>query len=152
VRIASEFGIDRYIDDPKESAEVFRDGWFYPGDLGALTPDNLLIISGRQNDVLNVGGGKRAAEKVEAVLVSFNDVNEAAVFVETNKLGVEEVWAAVVCRGAIDIEKLRAHCRPRMPPVFVPAHVVTLDALPVNDTGKLDRPRLKQMVLGAAPP
>src|SRR5579859_185338 len=37
IRIASQFGIDCYLDDPVESAQVFRDGWFYPGDLGALT-------------------------------------------------------------------------------------------------------------------
>ncbi len=144
VRIASEFAVERYIDDPVESAKVFRGGWFYPGDLGSLTPDNLLIISGRQNDVLNAGGGKMAAEKVEAALVSFKGVNQAAAFMATSKLGVEETWAAIVCSEEIDIDSLRAHCRSRMPAVFVPAHVVTLDALPINATGKVDRPRLKQ--------
>jgi acyl-coenzyme A synthetase/AMP-(fatty) acid ligase len=144
VRIASEFAVDRYIDDPIESAQAFRNGWFYPGDLGSLTADNLLIISGRQNAVLNAGGGKIAAEKVEAALVSFKGVTEAAVFMATNKLGVEEVWAAIVCSEDIDTEQLRAHCQPRMPAVIVPAHIVTLDALPINATGKVDRPRLKQ--------
>jgi acyl-CoA synthetase (AMP-forming)/AMP-acid ligase II len=151
VRISSEFAMDRYIDDPEASAEFFRDGWFYPGDVGSLTPDNLLIISGRQNDVLNVGGAKMAAERVEAVLASFDGVREAAVFVATSKLGVEEVWAAVVCIGKLDIEALRVHCRPQMPPVIVPAHVVTLDALPVNDRGKVDRTRVKEIVTAAAP-
>ena len=131
------------------SAKVFRDGWFYPGDLGSLTADNLLIISGRQNDVLNAGGGKMAAEKVEAALLSFKGVKEAAVFMATSKLGVDEVWAAVVCSEKVDPEGLRAHCRPRMPTVFVPAHIVTLDALPINTMGKIDRPRLKAMYVGA---
>jgi acyl-CoA synthetase (AMP-forming)/AMP-acid ligase II len=150
VRIASEFGVDRYIDDPVESAEVFRDGWFYPGDIGALTPENLVIISGRRNSVLNAGGGKFSAEKVEAALMSFKGVSEAAVFMATSALGVEEVWAGIVCSEKVDSESLRAHCRPRMPAVFVPAHIVTLDALPINATGKVDRPRLKEMVLSAA--
>jgi acyl-CoA synthetase (AMP-forming)/AMP-acid ligase II len=150
VRIASEFGVDRYIDDPIETAEVFRDGWFYPGDIGALTPENLLIISGRRNSVLNAGGGKLSAEKVEAALMSFQGVSEAAVFMATNALGVEEVWAGIVCSEKVDSESLRAHCRPRMPAVFVPAHVVTLEALPINATGKIDRPRLKEMVLSTA--
>ncbi|HWX82890.1 MAG TPA: class I adenylate-forming enzyme family protein [Xanthobacteraceae bacterium] len=150
VRIASEFAVDRYIDDPVESADVFRDGWFYPGDIGALTPDNLLIISGRRNSVLNAGGGKFSAEKVEATLTSFKGVSEAAVFMATSALGVEEVWAGIVCGEKVDSESLRAHCRPRMPAVFVPAHIVTLDALPINATGKVDRPRLKQMVLSSA--
>ena len=151
VRVASEFGIDRYIDDPVKSAKVFRDGWFYPGDLGSLTADNLLIISGRQNDVLNAGGGKMAAEKVEAALLSFKGVKEAAVFMATSKLGVDEVWAALVCSEKVDPEGLRAHCRPRMPVVFVPAHIVTVESLPINAMGKIDRPRLKSMVVSGEP-
>jgi acyl-coenzyme A synthetase/AMP-(fatty) acid ligase len=150
VRIASEFGIDRYIDDPIETAQVFRDGWFYPGDLGSLTSDNLLVISGRQNDVLNAGGGKMAAEKVEAALLSCKGVREAAVFMATSKIGVEEVWAAIVTSETVDAESLRAHCRPLMPAVFVPTHIVPLDGLPINVMGKVDRQRLKDTVLGAA--
>jgi acyl-CoA synthetase (AMP-forming)/AMP-acid ligase II len=99
---------------------VFRDGWFYPGDLGSLTSDNLLVIAGRQNAVLNAGGGKMAAERVEAVLVAFPGVSEAAVFMATSPAGVEEVWAALVCRQAVDIEQLRAFCRSRVPPSSCP--------------------------------
>jgi acyl-CoA synthetase (AMP-forming)/AMP-acid ligase II len=148
VRVASEFAVDRYIDDPIESAKVFRDGWFYPGDLGSLTPDNLLIISGRQNDVLNAGGGKLSAEKVEAVLLACKGVSEAAVFMATNKLGVEEVWAAIVCSEKIDAEAMRALCRSSMPTVFVPVHIVTVEALPLSAVGKVDRRLLKDRLTG----
>lgn len=150
VRIASEFGVDRYIDDPAESAQMFRDGWFYPGDLGSLAADNLLIISGRLNSVLNAGGGKMAAERVETVLTSYKGVSQAAVFMATSQAGVEEVWAALVCSAKIDVARLQAHCRPHMPAIFVPAHVVVLDALPINAMGKIDRPRLKETVLSSA--
>jgi acyl-CoA synthetase (AMP-forming)/AMP-acid ligase II len=150
VRVSSEFGIDGYMDDPAESAQVFRDGWFYPGDLGSLTSEKLLIISGRQNDVLNAGGGKMAAEKVEAALLSCEGVHEAAVFMVTSKVGVEEVWAAIVFSETVDAERLRAHCRLLMPAVFVPAHIVPLDRLPINAMGKVDRQRLKEAVLGVA--
>jgi acyl-CoA synthetase (AMP-forming)/AMP-acid ligase II len=152
VRVASECGVDRYIDDPEESAKVFRDGWFYPGDLGSLTPDRLLIISGRQRDLLNIGGGKMAATKIEAALVSHRGVSEAGVFSATNRLGVEEVWAAIVCAENVDSDSLRAHCRARMPPIFVPVHIVPVDALVVNEMGKIDRARLKENVMAAAMP
>jgi acyl-CoA synthetase (AMP-forming)/AMP-acid ligase II len=148
VRIASEFAVDRYIDDPVESARVFREGWFYPGDRGSLTPDNLLIISGRQNNILNIGGEKIAAEKIEAVLASFKGVRQTAVFVATSKAGVQELWAAVVCPEAFDAAKLRAHCRSGMPAHFVPAHIVNLDALPMSAMGKVILPRLKEIVAG----
>jgi acyl-CoA synthetase (AMP-forming)/AMP-acid ligase II len=150
VRIANEVAVDRYVDDPNGSAQFFRDGWFYPGDVGSLTTDNLLIISGRENNVLNAGGGKVAAEKIEAVLASYNGVSQAAVVSATSKGGADEVRAAVVCSEKIDLESLRAHCRSRMPAAFVPARVLILDVLPINATGKIDRPRLKG-ILDAAP-
>jgi acyl-CoA synthetase (AMP-forming)/AMP-acid ligase II len=150
VRIASEFGVDGYIDDPIESAQVFRDGWFYPGDIGSLTSDNLLVISGRQNNVLNAGGGKMAAEKIEAALLSCKGVREAAVFMTTSEVGVEEVWAAIVSSETVDAESLRVHCGALMPAVFVPSRVVPLDRLPVNAMGKVDRKRLKDTILGTA--
>ena len=58
VRVASEWAVDRYIGDPIGSAQAFRNRWFYPGDLGSLTSDDVLIISGRRSDVLNIGGAK----------------------------------------------------------------------------------------------
>jgi len=150
VRLWSEFGVDRYINDQIESAKVFRDGWFYPGDLGSLTADNLLIISGRQNDVLNVGGAKMAAERLEFVLASFTGISDAAVFAATSPSGIDEVWAAVVCGGKLDPESLRAHCRSQIGDAFVPAHVVPLEALPITATGKVDRQGLKQMLIAGA--
>jgi acyl-coenzyme A synthetase/AMP-(fatty) acid ligase len=148
VRIASEVAVDSYVNDPIESAQVFRNGWFYPGDLGSLTSDNLLIIKGRQNNILNIGGEKIAAEKVEAALASFDGVRQAAAFVVTNDAGVQEVWVAVVCRKNIEAENLQAHCRPLLPPHFIPAHIMNLDALPVNAMGKVIRPRLNELATG----
>lgn len=150
VRIASEVAVDHYIDDPIESAQAFRNGWFYPGDVGSLTEDNLLVISGRRNNVLNAGGGKMAAERIEAVITSYKGVGQAAVFMATDQRGIDQVWAAIVCVGKVDTEMLREHCRRQMPAVFVPARVVLLDALPVGAGGKIDRSRLKEVAMAAA--
>jgi acyl-coenzyme A synthetase/AMP-(fatty) acid ligase len=149
VRISSEFGIAAYADDLAESAKVFRQGWFYPGDLGSLTGEHLLVISGRQHDVLNAGGGKMPAEKLEAALISYAGVREAAAFMVTNKHGIEEVWAAIVCKGKVDTEGLLSHCRHLMPAVFVPSNLIAIDALPTNATGKIDRRKLKASLTSA---
>jgi acyl-CoA synthetase (AMP-forming)/AMP-acid ligase II len=39
-----------------------------------------------------------------------------------------------------------------MPPIFVPVHIVPVDALVVNEMGKIDRARLKENVMAAAMP
>src|SRR5262249_7763794 len=58
VRIKSEYAVDGYFGNPEESSKVFRDGWFYPGDIGSLNSDGLLAVAGREQAVLNLGGDK----------------------------------------------------------------------------------------------
>jgi len=38
-----------------------------------------------------------------------------------------------------------------MPAVFAPTHVMKLEALPLNATGKVDRQRLRAMLTSGAP-
>jgi acyl-CoA synthetase (AMP-forming)/AMP-acid ligase II len=68
VRIRSDSGATGYLGDPAGSRESFRDGWCYSGDIGMLTADRLLIISGREKAVLNLGGDKVSPERIEQVL------------------------------------------------------------------------------------
>ena len=58
VRIRTPSQVSSYIGDPELSAAAFRAGWFHPGDLGVLSADGELRITGRVNDQLNVGGVK----------------------------------------------------------------------------------------------
>jgi acyl-CoA synthetase (AMP-forming)/AMP-acid ligase II len=45
LRIRSDYSVTEYLDDPSETQRSFRNGWFYPGNRGRLTSDNLLVIS-----------------------------------------------------------------------------------------------------------
>ena len=47
VRLRTPYMAAGYVGQPEASALVFRDGWFYPGDYGYLTPQGLLVITGR---------------------------------------------------------------------------------------------------------
>lgn len=47
LRIRSDHGATEYVEDPGETQRAFRNGWFYPGDRGYLTTDNMLVISSR---------------------------------------------------------------------------------------------------------
>jgi acyl-coenzyme A synthetase/AMP-(fatty) acid ligase len=146
LRIHSPMNVDRYLDDPALSQIAFRDGRFHTGDTGYLMKDGMLVLTGREKDVLNLGGDKVRPQVIEEVLTAFEGVGEAAALTMPNKLGIDEVWALVVANGRIDQATLLAHCRANLPTLCVPARFLTVDRLPRNENGKIERHRLAGLV------
>jgi acyl-CoA synthetase (AMP-forming)/AMP-acid ligase II len=144
LRIRSEFAVDHYFGEPAGSERVFRDGWFQPGDIATIDAEDLLVITGRDKNVLNIGGDKISPEVVEAAVASFPGIAEVAVTSLPNALGNHEVIAVIVGNTELDLEALGRHCAARLSPQFVPAHFAVTDRLPRNDMGKIDRPRLAE--------
>jgi acyl-CoA synthetase (AMP-forming)/AMP-acid ligase II len=142
LRIRSEYAVSGYLNNPEESKKAFRDGWFYPGDFGSLDANNLLIITGREQSVLNVGGDKVNPETIERALTLLKGVIEVGAFTVPNDLGVNEIGVAIVTSSPLDERSVRDHCAARLPQEYVPALVVTLDRLPRNEMGKIDRGKL----------
>ena len=44
VRLKSRAAVNEYLQDPSASSIMFRDDWFYPGDIGYLTEENMLFL------------------------------------------------------------------------------------------------------------
>ena len=126
------------------SARTFRDGYFHPGDIGYLSTDRLLVISGREKSVLNIGGNKISPERIEAVIASFRGIDQAAVFSEQDEIGVDQICAMIVSRAGFDEQLLRTHCEQRLGADFVPARFVKSTGLPRNEQGKLVRTKLPE--------
>jgi acyl-CoA synthetase (AMP-forming)/AMP-acid ligase II len=145
LRIRTSHMVAGYCGDPDATKTFFRDGYFYSGDTGHLTPDGLLIISGRTKTALNIGGDTVNPERVEDVLVAYPSIEEAGVFAVNNELGIAELCALIVTSAAIDESPLRAHCAGRLAPSCVPVRYIVVDALPRAAQGKLDRQRLPEI-------
>ncbi len=113
---------------------------------GTFTPDDLLVqttggyrIAGRISDVINVAGKKVNPAEVEATLLAFGGVTAAVVFGRASTLRNEEVAACVVASDAIAEPALLQFCRERLSGWQVPKRIFFLDALPVNERGKISR-------------
>jgi long-chain acyl-CoA synthetase len=70
-----------YLRQPEETAELFTDdGWLCTGDLGELTPEGHLKITGRKKDLIITAGGKNVAPaEIEAYLKQVPGVGQAVV-------------------------------------------------------------------------
>jgi acyl-coenzyme A synthetase/AMP-(fatty) acid ligase len=150
-RVRSAFAVDRYVGSPPDAESPFREGWFYPGDLGAVTGDGLLVLSGRQKTVLSVGGDKMSPELLEAALGAYEGLDECAVFSVPNQLGNDQIWAALVANTKFNEQRLQELCRSALAVQFVPTAFVLVDKLARNEMGKIERQRLRELA-AAAPP
>jgi len=121
------------------------DGWFYPGDVGSVDASGRLFISGRMTELINVGGGKVAPDRVEEVLLAHPGVGDAGVVGVADPRGGDMIIAAVVAKGALDIEELARFAAERFRTAPI-ARIVQIERIPRGPTGKVVRPMLAQLV------
>jgi acyl-CoA synthetase (AMP-forming)/AMP-acid ligase II len=146
VRIRSDYGVSEYLEDPEETEQVFRDGWFHPGDLGYFTKDNILVISGRATSVVNLGGEKINPERIEELLSTHPSVAQCAVLAVAGEFGIDQLCALVVPQTILDVEALSDLCRTNLPAALVPSRFVSVTDLPRNEMGKFERAKLLELV------
>ncbi len=135
-----------YASDAGDTIEMFRDGWFYPGDIGRIYADGLVVITGRTNEVINRGGVIVAPEIIEEVLRLDPVVKDVAVVGVPMASGIEEIWAAVVTDDPIDANAigLRAHDKLNEK---TPDRILRIDAIPRNENGKVTRNALRDQLV-----
>jgi acyl-CoA synthetase (AMP-forming)/AMP-acid ligase II len=131
-----------FFKNPEESETAFRDGWFYPGDLGYLDADGFLYLSGRSKDVIIRGGVNIYPGEIEETLLRHPAVQDVAVVRWPSREFGEEIAAFVVKRHDVDPVELLEHCRRVLAPYKVPRAVFFLDSLPKSSMGKVDKAKL----------
>jgi malonyl-CoA/methylmalonyl-CoA synthetase len=130
-----------YLNRPEATAEAMdAAGWFYTGDIGALTAAGEVRILGRRaTDLIKTGGYKVGAGEVEAALLEHPAVREAAVVgLPDDDLG-ERIAAFVVPREgtAPAGEELADHVARLLAPHKRPRLVRLVGSLPRNAMGKV---------------
>jgi fatty-acyl-CoA synthase len=135
-----------YWNDDVKTAQAFRGGWFHSGDLGTFDEDGYLYVVDRKKDMIKTGGENVASLEVEQTIYLMEQVSEVAVFGIADPKWIEAVVAAVVPKrsGALSPEAVIAHCRSTIAGYKTPKHVVILDSLPRNPSGKILKRDLRE--------
>lgn len=141
-------GIARgYFRQPELTAQTFRNGWLYSGDIGYLDEDGYLYVVDRKKEMIISGGYNIYPREIEEVAHAVEGIYEvAAIGVPDDRLG-ERIVAYVVLEAGASVpeETLLQRCGDQLARYKVPREVRFLDALPRNATGKIDRRRLRDL-------
>lgn len=124
-----------------KASERFRDGWFYPGDIGALTVDGMLSIEGREDEVMHVGGQIFLPQALENPVLRVPGVVDAAAFAVAASDGNQQPWLAIVRDADLKKEAIgQALALPDLPPV----RIAWIDAIPRTALGRIWREALRE--------
>ena len=131
-----------YFDNPKATAEtITADGWLRTGDLGVMDARGYLKITGRLKDMYIMNGENVYPAEVENVIADVDGVAQVAVVGVPKQPQGEVGMAFIVTRqgAAVSADDIKRHCRQCLASFKVPFYVDFVDALPLNNTGKVDK-------------
>ncbi len=140
IQVQGDVLMDGYLGNDHGGGPWTPDGWLRTGDLGTFLPDGQLLIRGRIDNLIVTGGENVSPSEVEAWLETIPGIASACVFGLPHEDWGEEVVAALVTDGTrFDARALRARLSAELAPHKHPKRICTLDALPLNRSGKIDR-------------
>jgi acyl-CoA synthetase (AMP-forming)/AMP-acid ligase II len=141
VRLRGPLVVSHYHNDPAASARIFRDGWLYPGDLGVLTEQRLLRITGRLEEAIERDRVPVSPLPLEEVLRGLPGVRDVAVFGVDTAGGAPEFCAALILEPGADPATIRAGAAAQLGE-RAPVRFFVVDSLPRNPNGKVVRREL----------
>ena len=149
-----------YLGEPTLTAQRFvpdrggsTDAWagarrlYRTGDRAMWLPDGQLMFLGRTDRQVKIRGQRIEIGEVETAVRSHPQVSHAVVDVVGSGVGsgVGDVAIVAFCAGTAQERALREHCARRLTPAMVPSRFVLLPQLPLNASGKVDLPALRQL-------
>lgn len=135
-----------YWRNPKATAEAFKDGWFYSGDMATFDEDGYIYFMDRKKDMIITGGYNVWPSEVENILYQHPAVLEAAVVAVPDEKWGEAIKAVVVLKHGnhASEEEIIVFCKNRIARYKAPRSVDFKDHLPKNSAGKILRKKIRE--------
>ena len=142
--IASE-----YYKDDERTADAFKDGWLYTGDIAVMMENGYLKLVDRTADLIKSGGEWISSVDLENALMTHEAVFEAAVIAIPHKKWLERPLACVVLNeGRPADENMKKELLSSLEGQFakwwIPEDIVFLDELPKTTVGKFLKRALRK--------
>ncbi len=136
-----------YWEAPDATAQVLSGDWLDSGDLARADEDGYLWFFGRKKQIIVHDGTNISPLEVEGALAEHPAIALCGVVGIRDAVHGEHVRAYVSLRPGVPrppSADVIAFCRERIG-YKAPEEIVVLDDLPLNPTGKIDRPALKRL-------
>jgi len=133
-----------YADQQQSADAISADGYFRTGDIGCMTPEGAILITGRKKDLIIRGGENISAKEIEDVLHTHSAVQEATVVAMPHQRLGEGICAYVILKGDADAQALAAHVQASgLAKQKTPERFEFVDDFPRTASGKIRKDVLR---------
>lgn len=135
-----------YWGNEEATRETIVDGWLHTGDLAYMDEEGYIYLKGRKKDMIIRGGENIYPAEIEAVLLQYPKIKEAAVIGVPDDYWGEIVKAVIVLKEGETAteEEIISYCKNRMASYKKPSMVEFRDALPKNAMQKVLKAVLRE--------
>jgi benzoate-CoA ligase len=151
--IQTDAACERYWNQHEKTKETINGAWLRTGDRYYQDRDEYFWYAGRTDDMLKVSGTWVSPVEIENHLLEHPEVQEAAVVGRKDEEGLVKTIAFVVLRagkpGSVELAvELQRFVLERLPVFKRPHRIEFLSELPKTATGKVQRYKLRQGIVG----
>jgi amino acid adenylation domain-containing protein/non-ribosomal peptide synthase protein (TIGR01720 family) len=137
-----ELTAEKFIRHPfseESGARIYK-----TGDMARWLPDGHIEYLGRKDDQVKIRGYRVELGEIETVLQQAPGVQQAVVLAREDKQGIKNLVAYIVATGIFNKEDVLLYLKSKLPEYMIPGSWVTLESMPLNTSGKIDRKQLPE--------
>ena len=134
-----------YFRDEKATNEVLADGWLFTGDMAQEDEDGFIFLVDRKKDVIISGGENLYPVQIEDFIRTNNKVHDVAV------IGLKDKSLGEIAAAIIEVKEGETLTKEEVDklcldlPRYKRPHEVIFADIPRNPTGKIEKPKLREM-------
>jgi acyl-coenzyme A synthetase/AMP-(fatty) acid ligase len=130
--------VNQYFRTAQPNLKVFEDGWFFSGDIGHLTIDGRLIITGRESELISIGKLKVNSHSIEELVLDYAGVVDCAAFAFTSRSKESSLGVAIVGDNDLNLKLMTASLARELGDMAPTTYFVT-DSIPRDVNGKVQK-------------
>ena len=139
-----------YYKDEEATAAMIKNGWLFTGDMAMEDEDGFIYLVDRKKDVIITGGENLYPVQIEDFLRKNNAIKDVAV------IGLPDARLGEIAAAIIEVKdgftlteaELEQFCL-ALPRYKRPRKIIFAD-VPRNPTGKIEKPKLREMYCGGS--
>jgi long-chain acyl-CoA synthetase len=145
IATSSNTMVHEYFKTLEPNRKVFDQGWFYSGDIGYLTDDGRLVITGRDADLINFGKMKISPFVIEELVLDYAGVLDCGAFSFLSNTNERRLAVAIVGDNDLNLKLMTTAITRELGEMAPQTYFVT-DIIPRDALGKIQRDKLEQIL------